>query len=241
MQRLLVGLFILLNGIASSAKAQQQSAGWLANQTTVGISKKWGILTGFNVRSNDKWVRFQTIGARVAVVYYIKKHVSAAAGIEQNYNRKIMGDVTGYFNDRILWNHLLITHRIRLLNILHRIRLEERFISKLAVQNGKLRKEGNNFAERLRYLFRVSHPLSNKKDFIKGAYLAFADELMLNLGDRSFVNGRLFDQNRIYGGVGYRFSSKTDMEMGYLRQYILTRDGNTYNNNVLQLSTFLRL
>lgn len=241
MQRISVGLFILFNSMAGSLKAQQQSAGWLANQTTIGISKKWGILTGFNVRSNDKWAHFQTIGARVAVVYNIRKHVSIAAGIEQNYNRKIIGDVTGYFNDRIIWNHLLVTHRIRRLNILHRVRLEERFISRLAVENGKLTKQGNNFAERLRYLFRVSHPLSNKAEFTKGAYLAGADELMLNLGDRSSVNGRLLDQNRIYGGVGYRFSSKTDMEIGYLRQYVLLRNGDAYNNNVLQLSTFFRL
>jgi hypothetical protein len=241
MRRILVGLFILFNSMAGSVKAQQQSAGWLANQTTIGVSKKWGILTGFNVRSNDKWVHFQTIGARIAVVYNIKKHVSIAGGIEQNYNRKMIGDVAGYFNDRIIWNHLLISHHIRRFNILHRLRLEERFISRLAVENGKLKKQGNNFAERLRYLFRVSHPLNSKKEFRKGGYIAFAEELMLNFGDRSFVNGRLFDQNRIYAGVGYRFSSKIDMETGYLRQYVVPRDGNTYNNNVVQLSSFLRL
>jgi hypothetical protein len=241
MQRILAGLFILFNGMGVSLRAQQQCAGWLANQTAIGISKKWGVLTGFNVRSNDKWVHFQTIGVRVALVYNIKKNVSIAAGIEQNYNRKIIGDAAGYFNDRIIWKHLLITHHIQRLNILHRLRLEERFISNLAVENGKLRKDGHNFAERLRYLVRASHPLKSKKEFKRGGYLAFAEELMLNFGDKSFVNGRLFDQNRIYGGVGYRFSSKADMEIGYLRQYIVSRDGNTYNNNVVQLSTFLRL
>jgi hypothetical protein len=240
MKKFIIGLLIVCL-FWSTIYAQDQSAGWFANQTTVAFSKKWGLLSGVNIRSNDKWEHLQLIGMRAAISYNIRQNISLAAGLEHNYSRKVVGTVSGYFNDEVIWQHLLVTHHVQALTIINRLRMEERFLSRLWVQNDELQKLGSNFAERLRYLLRISYPLSGKKVFKKGGYLAVQDEVMFNLGDKSAVNGRLFDQNRIYAGVGYRFSPEFDAEIGYLRQYILPASGNLFINNVVQLGTFLRL
>jgi hypothetical protein len=240
MKLTVVGLLFLFVVIIS-VKAQHQSAGWFANQTTISFNKHWGIITGGNIRTNDRWRHLQLVGIRAAVSYNIRKNFSLAVGIEHNHSRKLVSNISGYFDDEVIWQHILLIQPVKAFNIIHRLRFEERFLSNLSVQNNKLTKNGSNFAERIRYLFRVSYPFSGKKVFKKGGYMAMQDEVMVNVGDKSAVNGRFFDQNRIYGGVGYRFSMKFDAEIGYLRQYLVPANGNSFNNNVIQLGTFLRL
>jgi len=50
----------------------------------------------------------------------------------------------------------------------------------------------------------------------------------------------LFDQNRIYFAVGYRFSSKFDAEAGYMNQYTngMVTD---VSNNIIQVAFYTRL
>lgn len=240
MKKFIAGVFILL-GTVGFLQAQEQSSGWFANQTTIAFNKQWGFITGGNIRTNDKWIHLQLAGIRAGITYNFTKKLSLAVGVEHNHSRKLVSNISGYFNDKLIWQHLLFVHSSHSFNFIHRLRFEERFLSNLYLSNNKIEQDGRNFAERIRYLFRVTHPFSGKKGFKKGAYMAVQDEIMFNVGDKSAVNGRYFDQNRIYGGLGYRFSSKFDAEIGYLRQYVVQKNGSTFNNNALQLGTFLRL
>jgi hypothetical protein len=240
MKKTIIVVFLLW-GTVGILQAQEQNSGWFANQTTIRLSQKWGLFTGGNLRSNDKWVHLQLAAIRLGLSFNIKKNLSIAAGIEHLYARKAVSNIPGYFNDEVIWQHILFSHPAGAINIVHRLRLEERFLSNLSVQNNQLKKDGTNMAQRFRYLIRGVYPFNGKKGFKEGGYIALAEEAMLNFGDKSAVNGKIFDQNRIYGGVGYRFSSKFDAEIGYLRQYVITAGGNSFNNNVIQLGTFLRL
>jgi len=49
----------------------------------------------------------------------------------------------------------------------------------------------------------------------------------------------LFDQNRAYLAVGYRFSKAFDVEAGYLNQTINSASNNIMNN-VAQLALYTR-
>ena len=70
---------------------------------------------------------------------------------------------------------------------------------------------------------------------------AVQNELFLNFGDKSAVNGKTFDQNRAYAAVGYRFCPEFDLEAGYLNQYVTQRNDNFVNAHVLQVAAYLRL
>jgi hypothetical protein len=67
------------------------------------------------------------------------------------------------------------------------------------------------------------------------------NEVFVNIGDKSAVNGDIFDQNRAYGAPGYRFSSRFDAEMGYLNQYINGRNDAFSNNPIVQMAVYTRL
>ena len=73
---------------------------------------------------------------------------------------------------------------------------------------------GNLFANRFRYFNRAIISLKKQKPFVKGAFAAVQNEVFLNIGDKSAVNGKFFDQNRLYLAAGYRFSPKFDGEIG---------------------------
>ena len=84
-------------------------------------------------------------------------------------------------------------------------------------------------------------PFQQQKTFAKGMFAALQNEVFVNVGNTSNVNGKFFDQNRFYLALGYRLHSSIDLETGYLNQYISGRNGTFTNNHVWQVATYLRL
>ena len=82
---------------------------------------------------------------------------------------------------------------------------------------------------------------NNKKAFTKGVFAALQNEIFVNMGNTANVNGKFFDQNRLYLALGYRLRSAFDLEAGYLNQYISGRNKTFTNNHVLQVAGYLRL
>jgi hypothetical protein len=72
-----------------------------------------------------------------------------------------------------------------------------------------------------------------------GIFAALQNEVFLNLQHKDQLNGKVFDQNRAYLALGYRFSKKFDLEAGYLNQAIRGASVNT-SNNVIQLALYTR-
>lgn len=152
----------------------------------------------------------------------------------------------------------LVTHHHALPTLQHRLRLEQRYLPKHHPEGNELVRDGHREAHRLRYFFRGIIPLSAQPDqsaragsvtggpakpaaFTKGFFAAVQNEIFFNLGDRSAVNGKLFDQNRMLLAGGYRLNKQFDMELGYMNQYISGAGSNTTNNHIVQLATYLRL
>ena len=148
-----------------------------------------------------------------------------------------------------------VTHHRAMATLAHRLRLEQRYLPKHHPEGDQLVRDGHREAHRLRYFFRGIIPLSSQPDqaamagaapaksaaFNKGFFAAVQNEIFFNLGDRSAVNGKLFDQNRAYLAAGYRLNKQFDMELGYMNQYISGAGANSTNNHIVQLATYLRL
>lgn len=90
----------------------------------------------------------------------------------------------------------------------HRWRLEQRWV------------EGQDERNRLRYFLGLNIPL-NQDTLARGAwYLAFYNELFLNL-EQDIGNNRevdYFDRNRAYAALGYSLSDRTRLQVGYMWQ-----------------------
>jgi hypothetical protein len=85
-----------------------------------------------------------------------------------------------------------------------RLRVEDRILN-----------TGHDAGVRTRHLARVTHPLG-RSGRLTGVLW---DEVFLNWNDTDFGSRRGFDQNRLFGGVGWRHSETLRWETGYLHNF----------------------
>jgi len=219
----------------------QKFSGWGLAMNTLKIDSSFSIFFDAQIRSSDEWSQTETIIFRPGLAYFFDKNVSFTLGIVYIENWKSVGMVRDGVTDNRLWQQLIVNkpkpHRI----LQHRLRLEERRIPILLVQNNELVKSNQQFNARFRYFTRYMTTFSKAKTLSKGIYVAFQNEFFFNTLGSKFANNKVFDQSRTYAGIGYRFGKTLDLEFGYMLQYIEGKSNTYTTNNILQLSSFLRL
>jgi hypothetical protein len=233
-------LLLLVSAVHNETSCQTQFTGWLASFNTFKTGKKTSIHTDVQLRSNNDWQNMQTLLLRPGINYHMNKKLTLTAGYAYIRNRKIVGDVAGHTPEHRIWEQLLYNHQWKNLRISHRFRIEQRIIGKTVVLGNPL-SDGPNYANRFRYFLRNILPFKKELVFNKGPFVALQNELFLNFGDKATVNGKTFDQNRLYLAIGHRLNAAFDFELGYMNQYINGRNNLFTNNHILQLATYFRL
>lgn len=235
-------IFFCFVSVVAIAQVETRSTAWFSSVNSFRLKGKWGLQFDFVLRTGDEWQYLQTMMLRTGISYKLSESTNAFAGYSNVRSRVVIGDVSGYASEHQIWEQLFIRHRLfKLLYTLHRPLFEQRFISIPVIKNNSIETEDHSFALRLRYLFRNVLPFKKQENFSKGAYVVAQQEILLNIGDKSAVNGKTYDQFRALTGFGYRFSSKLDLETGYLFRDFATRTSLHYHDHILQLTSILRL
>jgi hypothetical protein len=233
-------IWLLLIFLPVSVIAQVQYSGWLASFNTFKINNKLSIHFDAQLRSTNKVAAVQTYLLRPGINYHISKSVTASIGYAYIGNRRTINSITGYVPEHRIWQQAVFTHKWSGITTGHRLRVEQRFLGKPIVRNNELETDGYAKAYRVRYFVRNVLPLKKESSFTKGPFIALQNEVFLNTGNKTAVNGKTFDQNRLYVAAGYRLPLKIDLEIGYMNQYILNRN-NRVNNHIAQLAVYKRL
>ena len=229
-------------GVVTALHAQTVSvSGWLATFNTFKLSKRTDILFDAQLRSGNQLQQVNTILLRPAINFHLMKMLTVAAGYAFVESRKKTGIVSALVPEQRLWQQVRLQHKAGRASLAHRVRLEERFLPKTYVLGNAMHHKGHAYAMRFRYHIRAIVPFTSTKQFTRGLYAAAQNEVFLNIGNKSAVNGKVFDQNRLYGGVGYRLSRKLDAETGYMNQYQIGPNGAVSNNHIVHISTYLNL
>ncbi|OYQ49264.1 hypothetical protein CHU92_00380 [Flavobacterium cyanobacteriorum] len=100
----------------------------------------------------------------------------------------------------------------------HRYRFEQRFIE-------------DDFRLRLRYFLSANIAINQKQMQDKTLYLSAYNEIFINTEGSSY-----FDRNRLFGGLGYRFSKTFRAELGVMNQ-----STQKVSRNQLNVITFVNL
>jgi hypothetical protein len=232
MKRLTCTFFLSLFFLGAFAQNVKQNSGWLMFLNSTRINDKWGLHLDVQLRTADNWDGIRNFLFRPGATYYINKNSNATLGyLLTNTFLKQNGAADNTITEHRIWEQYILTHRVKPVYMQHRFRLEQRFMETAG---------DDVFSQRFRYFFRAIVPLSNKKDsFVEGPFVALQNELFFNIQHNDKLNGKLFDQNRAYAAVGYRFSKSFDIEAGYLNQYVDGRSVNT-TNNAIQLAFYTR-
>lgn len=123
---------------------------------------------------------------------------------------------------------------LRRLTIKSRYRFEGRFFRNIANNTLEESFRFRNF--RFRYMLEFKQTLLQHKPSRQPLlYLCLSNEVMLNAGKRIVVN--VFDQNRLYAGVGLRAAHNLWFEVAYMNQFIQrTTVNNFYNRHTPRLT-----
>jgi Protein of unknown function (DUF2490) len=239
-------LLLLIFPAISGAQTTNQFSGWLAAFGRVELKNQFSLHIESQLRSTDNLEQIQSVLLRVGLNYNLKKNQIFTIGYAYISSRRTADGVTGYGPEDRIWEQFVLNEAFSVqthgISIQNRFRLEQRFIGQSVVEDGQLETSGFSFVQRIRYFARMIVPFAKTSaGFNKGAFFSLQDEVFVNIGDLSVVNGKYFDQNRAYFSIGYRFSPKNDTEIGYMNQYVLNKGMARTSNNILQIATYIKL
>ncbi|MBC7936173.1 MAG: DUF2490 domain-containing protein [Rhizobacter sp.] len=237
--KIIISLIIFIS-YSNHLSAQKQFSGWLATFNTFKTGKKTSIHSDIQWRSADDLQYTQSLILRTGLNYHLNKKTTITGGYAFIHNYRNTGGVDGYVPEHRIWEQFLYHHKWNKVNISHRFRLEQRFIGKTVVDNNRLKNDGSLYANRFRYFIRNVWPLNHQPTFTRGMFAALQNELFFNFGNKRNVNGKTFDQNRLYTAVGHRFNKSFDIEAGYMNQYVNGRTVDV-NNHIVQIAGYIRL
>ena len=214
------------------AQTEQENSGWLAWFNSYKFSKHFGFHFDGQVRSADDWNYVKNLLLRPGLTYHFnaKNNVTVGYAFVESYNMLPEPSKNSLTENRI-WEQYIYNAKLGRASLQNRFRLEQRFIEQQAA---------DVFAQRFRYFIRTIIPLAKQKvAFNNGLFAAVQNELFLNIQNKDKINNSVFDQNRAYGAIGYRFNPKVDLEAGYMNQYTNGSTGNV-SNNIIQLALYTR-
>lgn len=236
------GCFLfLLTFCTLNVSAQSQFSGWGASFNTIKLDKKFSVHADMQWRSTDEWKQMQTLLLRPGLNFHANKNLVITAGYAYISNRNRAGSLSAYIPEHRIWQQVIYNHKIKTISAAHRFRLEQRLLAQTAIVSNELQKTGTVTSHRFRYFTRNTLPFQNAASFDRGWFGALQNEVFVNIANNDRVNGKFFDQNRLYLAIGYRLSRSFDLEAGYMNQYVSGSGDRFANNHITQLATYLRL
>lgn len=199
----------------------ENSSGWWASTGTLAFSKKWSLHVEYQWRREDVLRSWQQSLVRTGINYHLNNRVTLRAGyawVETfNYGSIPLQAAGRTFTEHRSYQVATITDKLNKLELSHRFMLEQRWVGRFA--DAQAAKETDYlYSNRLRYMFRMQHPLIQNKNSDRQLYAAVYDEIIIGFGKNVAEN--VFDQNRIGALVGYRFSPRLRIEGGYFNQIL---------------------
>jgi hypothetical protein len=184
----------------------------------------WFIYFG-NQKINNKWNWHNEMQYRnynfIGDVNQLLFRTGIGYNLSENNNNILLGygfiqshtytnkDEKSIKNEHRIYQQFITKQTISNLYVLHRYRIEERFIA-------------SDFKWRFRYFLSFNKPLNKKIMVTNAIYLSAYNEIFLN------ANKPVFDFNRLYGGVGYCINKHLKIETGYMTQMFETKNRNQF-------------
>ena len=223
-------VFILLPYISKAQHTvQHTNMFWAGYYNTIRLNKKWTIACDLQVRTKDwanEWSQFLV---RSGLIYSFNTNFSVSAGLSFFKTAQYINNELLLKNEWRPWQELFYQVAIHKINLVQRLRTEQRFLQKVA-NNKKI--NSYQYIFRLRYKFEFQFPI--KENNIK---LLAGNEVMVNPG---YDSPLFFDQNRTSAGINFKLNSTTNLQCQYVKIFqwhssiSVLEDQNVFRLNLIQ-------
>lgn len=182
------------------------------------VSDRWGVHFDGQWRRHNFANRWQQLLLRPGVNYSVHPNVMLTTGYVFVRTHPY-GDypAANVFDENRLFQQVLLKHSAGRVDFQHRYRLEQRWI--------EVRGAPRRYQNRFRYFLKLTVPLKKQSPWFFAAY----DELLLGFGQNHGSN--VYDHNRAYAALGYKTGKWGNVEVGYMNQRLLQRNGRVLENN----------
>lgn len=225
-------LFIVSMPICAQEMKQNQ-ANWFAYVGQHNVSKKWGYHIEAQFRLDDKLNRSNQNLFRFGGFYNLNERARLTVGY--GLINTLNSSFNDYFSEDRIWEQFQYNHKWKHNVNTNRFRLEQRFVDKLAIVDGSVKKSETNYQNRLRYLNRNLFHVMDFKSGNEELYLVVQNEVFLNLGINK-VNNKFLDQNRFLVGFGINYKKSTQFEVAYMNHFINPNSSNDIMNHTFSLT-----
>lgn len=218
---IVVGLFALSEtgyGQALPRLLDHNTLGWVVYSGDHQASEKWFVHTEYQLRRVQLLGAQQQHLARLGVGHQLTNRVTISGGYTyfQTHEYGRHPTVTGRPEpEQRLYQDVTLTDELGRLQLAQRLRLEQRWLGTRA-DEGAGPVQDWEYQHRIRYQLSGSFPLQGPTIDDGEWYLNAFDELFISFGRN--VGNNVFNQNRISGGLGYRFTDHAKVELNYLNQ-----------------------
>ncbi|HRP30567.1 MAG TPA: DUF2490 domain-containing protein [Agriterribacter sp.] len=234
-------LIATTNAIYGQGNTIRQHLVWYGLFSTLPLNEKWYLQNEFQERHFvDPVVQHQLLtGSHIHRVLG-KSGWETSLGISLSLQSPNEPNVSERLTVPELRPHIEFAnkHKWGKVTIDHRYRAEARFFHKTNT-TGTALEDGLGFGSfRFRYRLQATIPLYQ---FRENRYWKFkvSDEIHLNAANR--ISKNVFEQNRIYGGLGYDIFQNLSVEVGCLNLYQQRPTGDFFNRNILRLTAFHKM
>lgn len=259
-----INLFLLLSAFNSallfaqtpsvSYKGVQQTNAWVFYTGNHKLSEKFGLHTEYQWRRNDLFQSWMQSQIRLGLDYNFAKDMSTTAGysfIDTWAYGLFAEETTPKYNhyrfaEHRVWEQFITKQKLGRIYTQNRFRLEQRWIENktkdslgVYVRDNEINSgdhaEPWKYRNRARYRYMIQIPLNHKEMVDNTLFIQASDEIFVNFGKG--VKYNIFDQNRLYLALGWRFNHHCNLQLGYMNQFIQKSDGmHKENNHTLQVS-----
>ncbi|MBL8175294.1 MAG: DUF2490 domain-containing protein [Bryobacterales bacterium] len=215
---------LLLLLLAASLEAQTGRVtdtnfnGWFMYFGDHLVSKRWGVHFDGQWRRHDFASRWQQLLLRPGINFNVHPNVMLTAGYTYVKTHRYGDYPAAYpFGEQRLFQQVLLKHSAGRVDFTQRYRVEQRFI--------EVRGAPYRYQNRFRYFVKMTVPLKKQSPWFFAAY----DEILLHFGGNHGAN--VYDHNRAYAALGYKTGKYGNVEIGYMNQRLLQRNGRVLENN----------
>lgn len=207
----------------TNKQINHQIQSWVSVNSTIRVSKKWGIMVDVHYRSNQFFANPNFYFVRLGGNYWINEHITAAAGWGHLWLAPSKAGFKTCAQENRLFQQIQMTSKIGTIQLLNRLRNEQRWQEKIV--NDKRTNEFK-FTNRVRYLASLTIPISKNEYFPS---LVLSDELCIQMGKEVVYN--TFDQNRAFLGFKQRILQNLHFDIGYMLVNQQKSNGYQYDQN----------
>lgn len=236
-----IGLVVLFL-ISASAQAQEKDVEhleqtWFGYFNQTRFTEKSGMWVDLHLRLTGNFIEQPAVSiVRFGYTYYLSDLTRLTAGyayVTQYGQTAGAPDVP----EHRLWQQIQWVEKKSWLTMMQWIRLEERF--RRNVEAGELTSD-YNFNYRIRFNMAFTIPLKGKQVVAKTPFIFLNDELHINFGEE--ITNNYFDQNRLFLGVGYQFTTHLNAHLGYMKVFQQLATPNTFRSvDAIRLFVFHNL